>query len=509
MNGRSRSGLYLSLSLSLALVASVANAGTDRDSRPNLLILMTDDQAAYTLGVDGDRMGATPRLDRLARQGTYFSRTYCVSPLCTPSRQAFLAGRYPHAVGVTSLGTPLKRSVLTMAEWLHDQGYATAALGKMHFNSNYKHGFDLLLDTPDWKHFLQAAPPPDGAQRTPWRPFSDPAAQWLNAANRSTGISEPYEEASFLVNAARKYFRMNRNERFYLVVSLHEPHAPFAFPREWEGRYRPEEFPVRTTSEADLESQPLVFRSLSSRDAQGIQAAYYTSLAYADSQLGRVLDALEAEGLADRTLVVFWSDNGYMLGHHARFEKHVMYEPAVRVPLIVRWPGKLPSCHHTEELLETIDVFPTLMTLMGLPIPQPVQGQDLSALFRDDPGAHGRDAVFSEYLDSEEAMIRTNRYKLIVGAGQHERTDGFRSSRPPEGRTIRLFDLHSDPEENVDLAREPAMQPRIREMKRLMLERFRSTWREGRPRPRATGDDQELDEYLMSSEARGHGFNIR
>jgi choline-sulfatase len=497
------------LLLVLALSAGAANARTDRELPPNLLILATDDQAAFTMGVDGDPMGATPRLDRLARQGTYFSRTYCVSPLCTPSRQSFLTGRYPHAVGVTSLGTPLHRGALTMAHWLHDRGYATAAIGKMHFNGTNPHGFDLLLDTREWEQYLNATPSPGGARRPPWRPFRDPAAQWLNAANRSTGISEPYEEASFLVEAAHDFLRSHRSSPFFLVVSLHEPHAPFAFPREWQGRYRPGQFPVRPTSASDLAEQPLVFRSLTPSDKQGIQAAYYTSLAYADSQIGHVLDALDAEGVADRTLVVFWSDNGYMLGHHGRFEKHVMYEPAVRVPLIVRWPGKLPSCHRSDELVETIDLFPTLMTLMGLPIPSPVQGHDLSPLFRDEPGAQGRDNVFSEYLDSEEAMIRTGRYKLVVGAGQHDRKDGFTTGRAPEGRSVRLYDLHTDPDENVDLAHEPSMQTRVVELKRLMLERFRETWREGLARPRATNDDAELDEYLMSSEARARRISAR
>ena len=493
------------LPITLLLVSFASAPGTAQEqqpARPNLLVLMADDHAAYTLGADGNSLGATPRLDKLAQEGTYFSRTFCVSPLCTPSRQAFLTGQYPHAVGVTALDTPLNPDALTMAAWLRAHGYATAAVGKMHFNNNHRHGFDQLVDTPSWQHNLKKHPPADGVHRPAWLPLKQPPAQWLNAGRHSTGLSETDEEATFFADTASRYLHNHRHQPIFLMVSLHEPHAPFVYPREWHGRYQPEQFPVRPVSPEDQANLPAIFGTLSRDEKQGIQAAYYTSLAYADSQLGRVLDALEAEGLAENTLVVYWSDNGYLLGHHGRFEKHAMYEEAVRVPLIVRWPGKLPAHQRVDQMIETTDLFPTLMTLIGLPTPTTVQGRDMAPLFRNQPGALGRAEVFSEYLPSEEAMIRTDRYKLVVCAGMHERSDGYRSSKPLKGPTIRLFDLQADPGETIDLSRDPAQLSRIQEMQQLLLERFRGTWPSKKRVPQGMGDDHELAFYLTSSEVR-------
>ena len=128
--------------------ATTASGATPR--RPNLLILIADDHRGGTLGIDGDPRLATPRLDALARQGVRFDRAYCNSPVCTPSRQSFITGRLPHAVGVTQLATPLPESATTLGDWLGDRGYETAAIGKMHFNSPSRHGFPERIDTPDW-----------------------------------------------------------------------------------------------------------------------------------------------------------------------------------------------------------------------------------------------------------------------------------------------------------------------------------------------------------------------
>ena len=482
------------------LMASVGQ--TEEPRRPNLLILMADDHAAYTMGVDGDRHNATPRLDKLAREGTYFSRSFCVSPLCTPSRQAFLTGQYPHAVGVTSLLTPLSPEKRTMAAWLSQNGYATAAIGKMHFNNSDSHGFQQKIDTPAWERHLRKHPPAHGEKRPPWQPFKDSPTTWLNAQNKSSGLNHQDEEATFFVETASRYIHHHRDQPFFLVLSLHEPHAPFCFPVEWQDRYQPDRFPSYPLTAEDVGNQPAIFQGLSPDDQKGIQAAYYTSLRYADSQLGRIVDVLDTEGLSENTLVVYWSDNGYFLGQHGRFEKHAMYEEAVRVPFIVRWPGKLPASRRVDELLESIDIFPTLMTLLGLPIPSSCQGRDLAPLVRNETGAKGRSEVFSEYLDNEEAMIRNGRYKLVISAGQHERTDGYTNRHPPRGRTVQLFDLIMDPGETTNLSQNLDQQPRIQAMRRMMLDRFRQTWPAHKPIGYIQNDIEELDEYLMSSEVR-------
>ncbi len=449
---------------------------------PNILILIADDHAAYTLGLDGDPHNATPNLDRLGRQGVYFDHAYVNAPVCTASRQSFITGRYPHSVGVTVLTTPLPETAVTLGDWFASRGYATGAIGKMHFNGPSANGFDIRIDTPDWRRWLQQHPPEGGDQRRPWRPFRDPAAVWLNAAARDVGLPLASCEATFFADRATDYFRSHKeaNNPFALVVSFHEPHSPFVFPRAWAGKFSPKDFPVRPVSNADRLEQPEIFAPLTPDDVRGIQAAYYTSLNYVDSQIGRVLDALDKAGIADDTIVVYWGDNGYSLGHHGRFEKHILYEPAVRVPLIVRWPGHVPEGRRVSELVEMVDVFPTLTDLLKIPAPPDLHGRSLVGLLEGEPEAKGRDAVFSEYLENEEAMIRTDRYKLIVGTGRRQRQDGYTTGRPLPGPYIRLYDLAEDSEETTDLSDRADLAPVVKDLQHRLYERLVET-RQGQP----------------------------
>lgn len=457
--------------------------GVGRPAGPNILILIGDDHAAGTLGIDGDLRQATPRLDLLARQGVRFDRAYCNAPVCTPSRQSFLTGRLPHAVGVTLLTTPLPEDALTLADWLGELGYVTGAIGKMHFNSRSHHGFAERIDTPEWQRHLKENPPEGGDRRRPWRPFLDPAAVWLNSANQDMGLPEAAMEATFLADRAADFIRRHRDEPFALIVGFHEPHSPFTYPREYAGRYRAEEFPAPPLSEFDRGAQPLIFRDLTPAEIQGIQAAYYTSLAFLDSQVGRVLDALDAAGLAEETIVVYWGDNGYMLGQHGRFEKHCFYEPAVRIPLIVRRPHLLPEGRLVPELVEVVDLFPTLLELCGLPSPPGLQGRSLVPLLRGEPGASGRDAVVSEYLENEEAMIRSDRFKLIVGTGRRHRRDGYATADPTPGPYQRLYDLHADPDETTDVGDRPDLAPILADLRHRLFERLMTTWNNREPIP--------------------------
>ena len=168
-------------------------------------------------------------------------------------------------------------------------------------------------------------------------------------------------------------------------------------------------FPVPAISERDRREQPEIFASLTPDQIRGIQAAYYTSLSYVDLQVGRLLRGLDRLNLAERTLVVYVGDNGYMLGQHGRFEKHCFYEPAVRVPMILRWPGTIPAGRRVDELVELVDVLPTALQLLRLPAPPGLHGIDLEPLVLGEPGARGHDEVFSEYLENEEAMVRDRR----------------------------------------------------------------------------------------------------
>lgn len=471
--------------LALLALTIVTPSSTAAPERPNLLILVGDDHAADTLGSDGDPRGATPRLDRLASQGVSFTRAYCNAPVCTASRQSFITGRLPHAVGVTRLTTPLPESAVTLGDWLGDRGFATGAIGKMHFNSALKHGFAERVDAPDWEAHLRANPPPGGDRRRPWRPFKDPAAVWLNAEARPEGLPLASTEAHYFADKAAGFFDRHKDKAdpFALVVSFHEPHSPFRFPDDWPRRYKAEDFPPLPVSEADRRALPKVFQGLTTDQARGIQAAYTSSVSFLDHEVGRVLDALDASGMADRTVVAYLGDHGYLRGHHGRFEKHCFYERAIRVPLILRWPGHLPGGRKVDAMAELVDLLPTLLDLAGQPMPPDLHGRSLAPLARGDAGAVGRPVVFAEYLENEEAMVRGDRFKLIVGTGRRKRLDGYETDDPTPGPYERLFDLKSDPEETVDLASRPEHAAAKEELFRALSDRLTTTRAADDPAP--------------------------
>ena len=447
------------------------------DRRPNLLIIVADDHAAWTLGSGGDPRRATPNLDALARQGTLFQRAYCNSPVCTPSRQSLITGKLPHAIGVTQLATRLSDDVLTIAHWLRDRDYATIAIGKMHFNGPSSHGFDVRIDTPSWERSLREHRPRGGDARRPWRPILDPAREWLNSNALPMGLPAESMQSTFFVDQAIAFLKKKHDRPFAMIVSFYEPHSPFHFPDGWNQRFRASQFGAFPISEEDRRQQPEIFAALSDQDVRGIQTAYYTSLSFVDSRIGRLVEALDQTGLSAATLVVYVGDNGYMLGQHGRFEKHCFFEQAVRIPLIMRWPGHVDSGRRVTELVEMVDVMPTALHLMHLPAPPGLEGIDLEPLLMNKAGAKGHECVFSEYLENEEAMVRSARYKLIVCTGRRLRQDGYQTAelwRLP-GPYMRLYDLVNDPEETNDLSQETSLASIKDDLVRRMYERMATT----------------------------------
>jgi arylsulfatase A-like enzyme len=459
---------------------SFAQQAVQSQVSPNLLLIIADDHAAWTLGIDGDPRRATPNLDALARQGTVFKRAYCNSPVCTPSRQSLITGKLPHAIGVTQLATRLSDDVLTLGEWFHDLDFATAAIGKMHFNGPSAHGFDLRIDTPEWERNLREHEPRGGDHRRPWHPIVSPAREWLNASALPMGLPPESMQSTFFVDRAIAFLKEKRNRPFAMIVSFYEPHSPFHFPDGWLVRFRPDQFSAFPISEQDRRQQPEIFAPLSDDDVKGIQAAYFTSLSFVDSRIGRLIEALDQTGLSAQTLVVYVGDNGYMLGQHGRFEKHCFYEPAVRIPMIMSWPGHIESGRRIMDLVEMVDIMPTVLHLMNLPVPPELQGVDLEPLLKKKPGAKGHDVIFSEYLENEEAMVRSESYKLIVCTGRRLREDGYKTAEPWQrpGPYMKLYDVVNDPDETTDLSQEAGHTSIKDELLSRMYERMTTT-REG------------------------------
>ena len=399
--------------------------------RPNVLWICADDYYPSVSGTYGSTLARTPNLDRLAAEGIRFDRAYCTCPLSTPSRMSFLTGRYPRSVGVTLSPTPLPEDEVTIGRLLRDAGYEAVALGKTHY-------YDPLAAR------VRPVHRPAGARSL----LGGEAAQAGPAGGRGPGpVAAVLRPRVGLAQRRLPALRLRRRDAGHLLHGVGGPVPrpgpaeavlplgrllcdPLAvpLPDRVPGLFDPDDFTVPEVGPEDAARIPPVFRDLTDDEKRGIIAAYHTSAAYMDRNLGRILDALDRSGHADDTLVIFNSDHGYLLGEHGRFEKHCCHEEAVRSALLMRLPGVIAPGRSTAALVELIDVVPTVLELCGVDVPANVQGRSLAPLLRGEAECH-RDHVISEYADNAEAMVRTDRWKLIHWRG----TGGVATATPSTG----------------------------------------------------------------------------
>jgi choline-sulfatase len=488
-----------------ALIGGAAALAAQTKRKPNFLFILADDHAGYVLGCDGNREARTPNLDRLAAEGVRFAAHHCNAPVCTPSRQSFLTGQLPHAAGVTVLSTPLAPDKPTLAKQFQKAGYRTSVFGKMHFNRRAEpglHGFDVVMTedeiTKKWLAEVNPRPVEIRAKPAQWRPFRDPARIWLNADKLPLARYDEDARGTYIARKAIQYLEENRDRQFALWTSFQEPHSPFDFPVEDRDLFPTSHFRVPRVGPEDAWQIPKVFRDLSDDDKRGIAAAYYTSVAFLDRNVGRVLDALRRLRLEEDTFVVYMADHGYSLGQHGRFEKHCGYEPALRVPLIMRYPGRLRN-GVVSELTEHIDVPATIVDMMSLD-PLPVtHGQSLRSYLEGRRPEHPRDHIFSEYLENEEAYVKTFEWKYILCSGKRARKDGYEVDDPTPGRYRRLFDLKNDPGEFTDVAQKhPEL---VAKFEGLMLDRFRATHPDRESEPQRLNREEAIEFYLRPRDA--------
>lgn len=474
--------------------------------RPNFLFIIADDHAAYVMGADGNRQAHTPNLDAFSRESLRFAKHYCNAPVCTPSRQSFFTGQLPHMAGVTRLPTPLAEDKPTLAKQFQKAGYITAVFGKMHFiTPGYPgmHGLDIVhtedVITREWQQQVVPKPVPAGirCRKLPWKPLKDPARVWLNADKLPYPRHDDDMRAVYQVERSEEFLDHYKDKPFALWVSFMEPHSPFDFPIEFRNRFDPADFPPRKVGPEDAWQIPLIFRDLSDSDKRGISAAYFTSVEFLDRNIGRVLRKLKDLNLDGNTFVVYTADHGYDLGQHGRFEKHCGYDPALRVPLMMRYPGRIqPGV--VSDLTEHVDMTATIVDVMNLPPLSIMHGHTLRP-YLEGRKTTARDHIFSEYLENEEAYIRTNRWKFIYCTGQRTRKDGYATDDPTPGRYRILYDLQSDPGEfhNV-VSRYPEVADKLQA---LMLRRFRETHPDAPREPHFPTAEEVLDWYLVPRDA--------
>lgn len=489
LNLNSMSILKKSIIIILAFLVCFENSYTQvrRSTASNtfksIIFILGDDHSSRVTGAYGNNIIRTPNLDKMAKRGVLFEKAFVSSPLCSPSRQSILTGKYPHSTGVSILKSSFPEKEVTIADYLVPQGFKTAIIGKNHFNNNLNHGFELKIERKDYEKHLASNPPqklPDSVKVRPaWKPFVDPANIWLNAEGLPSSQYDKEQAGTYYAKRAIDFIQKNKDYRFLLWIGFEEPHSPFNFPVEYAKKYDPKKVNLPQGSPEDDRWVPEIFKNLTDKDKKGIIAAYYSSVEFLDKNIGLVLDAVEKAGLSDNTLIIYLGDNGYQLNDHKRFEKHTMWEQSVRVPLIIQAGDKFSSNKRVPALISFIDLVPTALDALGIKSMPTAQGKSFLPLLKEKTKVY-RDFVFSEYLEDNKAMIRTAKWKYIFTSGKQDLALGYATGNPAPGILHFLYDEVNDPNETHNLANEADHKAVLLDLQQKMLGVFEQTHPQGK-----------------------------
>jgi arylsulfatase A-like enzyme len=458
--------------------AAPAPAG---ESKLNVLYVVVDDLRPE-LGCFGDRHMVTPNIDRLAARGLCLRRAYCQQALCSPSRNSVFSGCRPDTTKVYGGDRMFRQAlpdVVALPQHFKSHGYYTRSFGKiLHHN-----GQDDPISWSEPRYW-----PAGGVYAHPdnlnCRITMDRAENFDNPLIEMAEVPDSAYADGMVADEAIATLRRVKDRPFFLAVGFFKPHTPLCAPKKYWDLYRRDEIELASNPQEPQHVPPIAmsdwkyvrsFRDipddgpLSDDLARQVKRAYYACVSYADAQIGRLLDEVDRLGLRERTLVVLWSDNGYQLGEHGMWCKHTNFETSTWVPLVVSVPGQRTAGGSTDALVELVDLYPTLAELCGLPIPGHVEGTSFAPLL-DDPQKPWKRAAFSQYLRGGVMgySMRTDRYRL---------NRWVRLGDPGEVVALELYDHEADPDENVNVAGDPA---RAEVVRRLTLE-LQAGWRGARP----------------------------
>jgi len=458
--------LILLLSLWCAF-ASASNAAPANSARPNILFIISDDLTATALSCYGNTLCKTPNIDRLAAQGTRFTRALCQGTYCGPSRASFMSGYYPNATGVLGYTSP-RPAIGERATWsqhFKNNGYYAARVSKI-YHMGVPGGVEEGGDPVKSNNGDGADDPASWTEK-----FNSPGPEWKAKGDGETLEGNPdgtrpvvggntfvvvEAEGDDLVHSdgrtAAKAVELIQQHAgrhpFFLAVGFVRPHVPFVAPANYFEPFKPyDKLPLPPKVPSDWDDIPKaginyktsVNMKMDERRQRKAVGGYYASVRYMDAQVGKVLDALERSGQADNTIVIFTSDHGYHLGEHDFWAKVSLRDESAMVPLIIKVPGKKPAVCHS--LVELLDLYPTTARLCGLEVPPRLQGKDISRML-DDPKHSVRDAAFSVAPSSKGFLLREDRWAYL-------------QYTEDASKGIELFDMVKDPKQYTNLADRP------------------------------------------------------
>jgi len=439
--------------------------------RPNIVFIMTDDHARSAMSLYGNRILQTPNLDRIGNEGLRFDQAFVTNALCLPSRATFLTGQYSHTHGMRTNGEesgftrePPLRNAQTWPVLLRARGYHTGMVGKWHINT--------LPEGYDYTAMIKG-------QGTYFDPPMWVQGEWRAQKGHTDDVIGEHA-LHFLRSAPRA-------RPFALLYQFKAPHREWRPAPRFRQRFEDVEIPLPPDFDEPLAARSRAVQGTMMRiaempdfrkggklgDAEGEALAkanfqqfmrnYYRVLLGVDENVGRVLDYLQQAGLAEDTLVVYTTDNGFFLGEHGLFDKRLMYEPAIRIPLLLRWPagiaaGRVDDAHFALN----IDLAPTLLELGGADVPDAMQGESWKPLIEDRPTRWREDFLYEYYEYPSVHCVRPHR--------------GVRNARWKliefwrEPREYELYDLANDPQERRNLAADPAHAPRLAQLRQRLAE---------------------------------------
>lgn len=445
MNRFSRAHLLLLAILGCGLARAAAESPA---RRPNILVLFSDDQRADTIGALGNSDIRTPHLDQLVRDGTSFTRAFCMGSLqgavCVPSRAMLLTGRTLFRVH------PQLENQTTWPEKFAQAGYRTFITGKWHNGA----ASVVRAFSAGKAIFLGGMSPPDPASMT----VQDLSLGRALVNQRPAGKLP----AELFADCAIEFLRDRKNQAnpFLAYVAFNLPHDPRIAPREYHERANARKPPVPANL---LPRHPFNNGDMSGRDEllapwprtpeiiRQHLADYYASIEFLDAQIGRILDAVRENGQRENTIVVFASDSGLAIGSHGLMGKQNLYEHSMRAPLIFAGAG-IPHGARRDAMCYLLDIFPTLGALTAVAPPKGSEGESLVPQLAGAAQVKGRPAIFTAYGKVQRA-IRDERWKLIVY---------------PQLNHTQLFDLRDDPAERSDLAAQPEHRPQVERLTALL-----------------------------------------
>ena len=444
--------LFLLPSIFVLFAICDAEATTKSPRIKNVLMIVADDLRANTLGCYGDQICRTPNLDALAKQGMVFERAYCQGTSCAPSRRSFMFSRYQ--------GT----APINLGQHFRENGFYSARVGKiyhMRVPGDIIAGTNGLDVASSWTERFNAPGPeahtPGDYACLNLNIFTDdlqarqstkmPHRMFVTVKYDGDGSDQPdHKAATKAIELLQERGERGHNDQpFFLAVGFVRPHYPMVAPKQYFEPYSWQKMKLPPQIPGDLDDIPKLglAATISSRNPIGdhpdnqkrMWAGYYAAVTFMDEQVGRLIEALERNGLRENTAVVFTSDHGYHLGDHQFWQKSNLHEQVLRVPLILRVPDI--AAGRTQSLVELVDIFPTLSELAGLEIPKSVQGRSLVPILQD-PTATIKDSVIS------------------FNKGHSLRTDRWHFMRYSDG-TTELYDMAHDPQQITNRSADPRL----------------------------------------------------